>query len=150
MQRAQNARVRQGHGNYLPPGQLQQQQQSFHHQQQQHQHEAAPLAHHVAAPAAALPPGAPAHLTSTTFASLPLSLASQRALHELEQKAQSIAKRTSWPGPSELLQCSQAVKPNSIQPLKDVAILTMFGGVTILFYKSLNILEASNNSLLAR
>ena len=83
MQRAQNARVRQGHGNYLPPGQLQQQQQSFHHQQQQHQHEAAPPAHHVAAPAAALPPGAPAHLTSTTFASLPLSPASQRALHEV-------------------------------------------------------------------
>ena len=49
-----------------------------------------------------------------------------------------------------LLQCSQAVEPNSIQPLENIAILAMQGRATILFDKSLNILEACNDALLAR
>lgn len=83
--------VRQGHGHYLPPAQLHaglpghQQQQQQHGQHEQHHghghgHHGQP--HHQAAVAAPAP-GAARHLTSTTFASLPLSPSSQRALAEV-------------------------------------------------------------------
>ena len=83
--------VRQGHGHYLPPSQLHGAQPSHHQQQQQHghheQHHAPGHAHHHGhhqqAAVAAPPPGAARHLTSTTFASLPLSPSSQRALAEV-------------------------------------------------------------------
>lgn len=70
--------TRAGHAPYQAPGQRNQQ------QQQRQVASPAAMAPAVAAPvtAPAVPPKS-AHLTSTTFASLPLSPASQRALHEV-------------------------------------------------------------------
>lgn len=81
--------VRHGHGHYLPPSQL-----PGHGVGPAHHHGQPPQDHHaqprqppqqgaVAALAAPPPPGPTSHLTSTTFASLPLSAASQRSLAEV-------------------------------------------------------------------
>lgn len=81
--------VRQGHGHYLPPAQLHgslpghQAQQHHAQYEQQHPHGHPHHAHHHPPAVAAPPPGAARHLTTTTFASLPLSPASQRALAEV-------------------------------------------------------------------
>lgn len=91
MQGRRAPQVRQGHGHYLPPSQLHGAQPSHQQQQQHHghheQHHAPGHAHHHGhhqqAAVAAPPPGAARHLTSTTFASLPLSPSSQRALAEV-------------------------------------------------------------------
>lgn len=92
MRRHPPTQVRQGAQHYLPPNQLQQQPDQYaqqqhayaaHEQHEQQQHNQPRLAQ--AATAAALTAPAPklAHLTNTTFASLPLSPSSQRALHEV-------------------------------------------------------------------
>lgn len=81
--------VRQGHGHYLPPSQLPGHGVGPAHHHGQHPHDPHAQAQHpppqvaAAALAAPPPPGAASHLTSTTFASLPLSAASQRALVEV-------------------------------------------------------------------
>ncbi|EFN51650.1 hypothetical protein CHLNCDRAFT_59143 [Chlorella variabilis] len=86
--RRSTAQTRPGHGHYLPPGQLQQQQ-PFSQQQQQQQHAEHQVAHHPpphhARPAVAAAPatGPTSHLTTTSFASLPLAAASQRSLTEV-------------------------------------------------------------------
>lgn len=80
----QQQQVRHGHAPYLPPSQLQQNHPTHHGAQQQHQYPHVPhhAPHHHAPPPAALP-GPARHLTTTTFASLPLSPASQKALGEV-------------------------------------------------------------------
>lgn len=77
--------VKPGHGPYLAPQQLQQAQPTFHGQQQQHMHAHPAPPHHGGhgGQHAAPQPTATRHLTATTFASLPLSPASQKALHEV-------------------------------------------------------------------
>ncbi|WP_395623889.1 hypothetical protein [Sphingomonas daechungensis] len=46
-----------------------------------------------------------------------------------------------------LFERSQTIQPNSVEPFKDVSILTVLGVVAMLVYEALNLLEPGDNPL---
>ena len=49
-----------------------------------------------------------------------------------------------------LRQSAQAIEANGVEPLEDVAVLSMLRGATVLLDEALNFLESGNDALLAR